>query len=327
MMIFILGLIVLGAIAIAFVAMPLWRDGRRAQAVLGSVFVAGSAIGLYLLIGRPDLALQPPTPASAQMQPQDIEQMVGQLAERLEQNADDPEGWTMLGRSYVMLGRYEEAANAFSQAQEHTADENPDLLASFAEARVLADPEGLASEIGTLFERVLQLDPGNPRGLWYGGLAAQARGDAQVALERWQMLLQQDLPAEFQDVVEARIAALDPAAAGVLLDAEIDIAPEMADRIPASGVLYLFVRAVGDGNGQPIAARRSDNVDPPLKLSLMRGDLLRGDELPETALEVVVRISADADPAPAPGDLEGSVNWDPSETETVRITVDSVRGE
>ena len=52
-----------------------------------------------------------------------IDSMVGGLANRLEQNPDDIEGWLMLVRSYSVLGRKDEAQDAIDQARNHYADD------------------------------------------------------------------------------------------------------------------------------------------------------------------------------------------------------------
>lgn len=315
----ILGLLLLGLIAIAIVVWPLWRRNRGLEAVLGAVAVAGLAVGLYLLIGRPDLALSPPAP-QLQTQMQDVEAAIEQLARRLEENPDDPQGWVMLGRSYVVTGQYGKAANAFAEAQARVPEEDPDLLASFAEARALANPAGLDGEIGTLFDRVLALDPQNPRGLWYGGLAAQARGEAELARERWQALLEKELPEAFRNVVEDRMRSLQVAMSDALLTVNISLSPGFEVSHP---VLYLFVRPAGDaGLGPPLAARRVDAPALPLQVSLASSDLLLGDTLPGGELEVTARLSADQDPQVGKGDIEGEATWNPADGGEIQIMLD-----
>lgn len=326
-MIFVLGIVVLTILAGAFVVVPFLRRKRRMEAAFAGVFVICVAVGVYLLIGRPDLGLAPPQ-ALDENQPQDVIAMVEHLADRLEAEPDDPEGWTMLGRAYVLMGRYQEAANAFGEAMRRTTGEDADLVASFAEARALSDPASLEGEAGALFERVLELDPGNPRGLWYGGLLAQARGDDAVALKRWQMLLARELPAEFRQVVEGRVASIDPAIVGAMVSVNVDLAPEFSGELPAGAVLFVFLRPAGETEqGPPLAARRVEFFELPETLPLTPADLLRGDSLPDGDYIVTARLSVDGDPARGAGDLEGSVKWNPAESTSVNVKLDTQRGE
>ncbi len=323
---FFLGVALLAILAALVAAVPLWRRARRTEAALSAVFVAGVACAVYLLIGRPDLGMEPP--GTVAEQPGDVLQMIEQLAERLERAPDDPQGWTMLGRAYVLMGRYQEAANAFHEAMTRTPGEDADLIASFAEARALADPSTLEGEAGALFDRALALDPENPRGLWYGGLAAQARGDDSTALERWQKLLARDLPPEFRQVVEGRVASIDPALVDALLTVKIDITPGMRDVLPAGGILFVFLRPYGEGEGGlPLAARRVEFYDFPETLPLTANDLLRSAGLPAGEYMVTARVSADGDPAPGAGDVEGTVQWNSAASRSVELTLDSRRAQ
>ena len=49
--------------------------------------------------------------------------MVDRLAKRLETEGKDPEGWTKLIRSYMVLGRKEAAAQALKKARSVLADD------------------------------------------------------------------------------------------------------------------------------------------------------------------------------------------------------------
>jgi cytochrome c-type biogenesis protein CcmH len=97
-------------------------------------------------------ATQPPnvppadaTAAAAQANPADrdkmINQMVDGLAARLKDNGKDLDGWMRLVRSYVVLGRREEATTALASARGAFAGDEKSL----AELNVLAESLGLGS--------------------------------------------------------------------------------------------------------------------------------------------------------------------------------------
>lgn len=67
-----------------------------------------------------------------------IMSMVNGLAERLEAEPDNPEGWARLMQAYMVLGQENDALAAYQKAEEIFADQ-PDLIARFA---------SLAREIG-----------------------------------------------------------------------------------------------------------------------------------------------------------------------------------
>ena len=59
------------------------------------------------------------------------------------------------------------------------------------------------------------MDPGNAKGLWYGGIAAENAGEYSLAIERFETLIALQPPADFQSVIQQRLLELrthlDPA--------------------------------------------------------------------------------------------------------------------
>ena len=102
--------------------------GRRTAGVV-AVFVPVLAIGMYLKLGAP-AAIDPV--ATAQGTHEQMQQMIDTLAARLKANPDNPKGWIMLARSYKMMGRFNDARDAFDKAHDLVNTE-PDLLVDYAD--------------------------------------------------------------------------------------------------------------------------------------------------------------------------------------------------
>jgi cytochrome c-type biogenesis protein CcmH len=138
-----------------------------------------------------------------------INAMVERLADRLKQNPDDAEGWSRLGRSYMVLNQPEKAVEVYARA----AALKPNDLAlkqQYAEALIEARPtDELPAQATALLKDVLAADPKNPEALWYVGVAEADAGHAQAARDLLTRLLAQ-LPADapVRKQVEDRIATL-----------------------------------------------------------------------------------------------------------------------
>jgi cytochrome c-type biogenesis protein CcmH len=156
--------------------------------------------------------------ATAGMSEQDrqamINGMVEKLAARLQQQPDDVDGWTRLGRSYLVLDQPDKAEDAFAHAVKLKPDDSA-LKQQYAEAIIEAvggdEPPAQASQ---LMREVLQAEPQNAEALWYVGLAEAAAGHNEAARDLLTRLLAQ-LPADApaRPEVEQRLAALKGAPA------------------------------------------------------------------------------------------------------------------
>ena len=165
----------------------------RKTAIAILVLLPIVAVVAYGMLGKPQ-ALDPrQTAAQPKMTPEQIDAMVAKLAERMQANPDDMQGWLMLARSYKTLNRYEEAAAAYGKA-EKVINDDPELLASYAETIAMASGQGLTSKAAQLIERALKLDPQQPHALFLAGAAAMEAGDTEKAIAYWEALLPQVEP-------------------------------------------------------------------------------------------------------------------------------------
>lgn len=152
------------------------------------------AVTGYALLGNPRALDPTQTAAPPKMTQEQINGMVAKLAEKMAANPDDLKGWLMLARSYKTMGRFEEAANAYSKA-EKLVNEDPDLLASYAETIAMAsNGKGLKGKPMQLVERALKLDPKHPHSLFLAGAAAMEAGENKKGIAYWEALLPQVEP-------------------------------------------------------------------------------------------------------------------------------------
>lgn len=161
----------------------------RKMALLVIVLVPLVGLAGYAHLGTP-AALDPanitPQPQH-QISAEQIEGMVERLAQRLQQNPDDPKGWVMLARSYKMLGRYAESAAAYDKGFAVVENE-PALLADYAEMLAISSG-GFQGKAGELLDKALKLAPEDPQVLLLAGAAAGERGDFKTAVAHWEKVL------------------------------------------------------------------------------------------------------------------------------------------
>jgi len=170
------------------------------------------AVVLYLQIGNPNASSrnqQPAQPAAAgDFSQQRIEANVAALASRLEQNPNDVQGWTMLGRSYLSLERYSEASRAYSKATELKKDD-ADLWVDYAIAVAMVQNQRLQGQPVELLEKALQVDPQNAKALELAGNAAFEARDYRRAIDYWEKVVK-GLPSN-SEVAESVLRKINEA--------------------------------------------------------------------------------------------------------------------
>lgn len=331
------------------------KSGRWAVLALAPA-VPLLAVALYFTVGDPGaiakLDALPGTrvPAVAKELPS-MDVLVAKLAERMENDPDNLAGWIMLGRSYMALGRVEDALETYERARRLAPDE-PDVLLGYAE--VLAKSEGgLQGRAAELIGAAMELDPSNPNALWMMGLVEFQSGNTARAIELWtklETLLEpggEEAAALRGYIAEARqqgdLPAVEPTAAapaaesvaagqavattGKSIRVEVSLAAELQAQPAPEDTLFIFARALS-GPPMPLAATRLQSRDLPASITLDDGMAM----MPQLRLsdfdQVVVgaRISRSGNATPQSGDLEGEVRpVTPGQTESVVVVIDRVR--
>lgn len=131
-------------------------------------------------------------------------QMVARLEQRLKEQPNDPQGWARLGRSYDVLGREDDAHQAFARAYKQ-APENAEIIAAYAGFLMSRDPARMSSETVSLFRKLHALEPQHPGALWALGFAAYQQKSYSEAVSYWDQLLKL-LPPDSEVVPQLRHA-------------------------------------------------------------------------------------------------------------------------
>ncbi|MDB5988211.1 MAG: c-type cytochrome biosis protein CcmI [Nevskia sp.] len=271
-----------------------------------------------------------------------VAEMIQKLAERLQQQPDDPQAWALLGRSYFVLQRFGDAAKAYRQANARAPAPNAEWLADEGEAIAFDDGRTLDDRSIQLFEQALQLQPDFGKALWYAGLGAAQQNDVARARALWTRLAQQDLPEQMRSVLQERLAALDGAAApagsgttpaanaataaAVALHLRIVLAPALLAKIPNQATLLVFAKADG-GPPMPLAVQRLPGARPPLEVTLDDSQAMT----PALKLSqfdrylVTARLSQGGMAQALSGDLQGTLHLSRADAgKPVLLTIDSI---
>jgi cytochrome c-type biogenesis protein CcmH len=254
----------LGLAAAALVLVPVIRawakqDGERSSSALGVGIVIALAIPvvsmmLYARWTTWDWSTGGSVVSAEGMH--EMDEAIGTLQRRLAQQPDDIESWLLLGRSYMSMRRFGDAAQAYRQAAVVDGQNNPQILADYGEALALSDPEGLAGEAGAIFERVLSASPSNPKALWYGGLNAYENANFALADERLSRLLTMNPPETLVPLIEERIAAARAHSGEAAMTASQ--APAAAAAQTSAAVPPESVAAVEPAEPAPVVAAESE---------------------------------------------------------------------
>ena len=185
----IIGFVLIAVIAIAFVAVPLWRiENKKKRALLFAVAalsILGVGGGAYVLLGRPHLAER----EANGLKTHEVNGLIPYLIQRVRQYPQDARAWTYLAQAYMDARDPRDAAKAFAKVIELTGKGNPALDAAYGEALVVASNGAVPPEAEDAFKAALAIDPHNAPARFYLGLARVEHKDNAGAIQLWQSLL------------------------------------------------------------------------------------------------------------------------------------------
>jgi len=315
-------------------APPALPSGRRfAWALAAAVPLA--AVALYVLVGNPGAIDREAQLHASRAQ---VEAMVGRLEARLRENPDDVNGWKLLGRSYGVMGRYGEAAEAYAKAAVRSP-RDAQLLADLADVLAMARGQSLQGEPEQLARRALEIEPGNLKALALAGSAAFERKDYAAAAKHWERMLayvepnSEDARSIQQNVAEARSLAGDagkqetqkqPAKPQGGVRGTVSLSPAMKDKVSPEDTVFVFARAV-EGPPMPLAVARVRVRDLPYRFalddSMAMSPALKLSAFPKVV--VTARVSKAGSAIAQPGDLQGASAPVANDAAAVNVVIDA----
>lgn len=310
---------------------------------LVSCWVPVAAVTTYLLTGTPNVlnhsaAAVPHQAQNVDAQGTEIDELISSLKQRLVNQPNDTQGWTILARTYQQLGRYAESIEAY-QTLLGLQPNNADTYAGLADASALAAGGSLAGKPASYVEKALQLDPNHAQSLWLAGLIKMQSGNSTDALTIWRRLLPMlaqfpQQQAELQSVIEQTEAAAGTAPVKVAeaaktnetkaqLHVAVSIAPQRRDEVNADDVIFVIARAQ-QGPPAPLAVKRLTVGDLPASVTLSAADAM----MPQLSLDkfdqvaVTARLSRSGNPITQAGDVQSAViNTLNSNSETINLVI------
>ncbi|MGB3336844.1 MAG: c-type cytochrome biogenesis protein CcmI [Devosia sp.] len=212
----------------------------RGSLLAGLGGVAVLALGLYTVLGTPDLPSQPLAGRSdVAAQQLDLETAIARIEAQLTANPDDLRGWTVIAPAYLELGRHADAARAYRRMIE-LGEPTADLQTSLAEALLLAAGEEGSEEAIELLQAAAAADPAHAMSRLYLASVLTGEGRYEEAIPFWNAAIglakgdEPWLPAARQGLAVAQNGGVAPAN-----EQEAEMIGEMvtglAERLSAEG--------------------------------------------------------------------------------------------
>ncbi|AOY87243.1 c-type cytochrome biogenesis protein CcmI [Marinobacter salinus] len=254
-----------------------------------------------------------------------MNELTAQLREKLESSPDNPDGWAMLGQTYMRLERYQDAALAFQRLADSVSEDTGAravALGLAAQALFFRSQGVMTEEVTAAIEAARSLNPDEVNALGLLGIHAFSQQDYREAIRYWERIgeVAPDHPqiASIRGGVEEayrRLGEEPPekavaAASGPGVMVRVTLADAFASQVPADTILFVFARQVGGAGGPPLAIARMTAGDLPVDVRLDDSKSMSPQAKISAAKEVVVtaRLSRSGSAMAQAGDWQGSLD-------------------
>lgn len=273
-----------------------------------------------------------------------MQDLTTQLRDRLEENPDNTDGWAMLGRTYMRLEQYSDAAWAFERlAGSIDGDDNGKAVAwgLSAQAQFFISRGDLTPEVSEAIEKARTLNPDEVNALGLLGIYAFGQENYEEAIEYWQRIvdvapdhpqigsIRQGIEQAYQRLGREAPAEDAEIASGPGITVRVEISESFRDDIPQDTTLFVLARSTEASGGPPLAVARLTAGQLPADVRLDDRFNMSPDTKLSDAGEVRVqaRLSRSGTARPQAGDWEGQLDQPVSvsgkESEPVTLVIDT----
>jgi cytochrome c-type biogenesis protein CcmH len=217
---------------------------------------------------------------------QEAQIYIEQLQQHVSDKPDDSEAWYNLGQTFVMMGGFGDAINAFEQVI-RIEGEHADLLGAIAQASYYRDNQQITPEIQALIDRALALDINDPSTNILMGMHNFIEANYQASITYWQRVIDTgkegvNITALQEAVAEAKSRLTNPQAgmqtrtetpqedvSGPQLKINVNLSDDITELLAQGEDRVVFVYAIPtNGKRMPLAAVKIKASDLPTTVVL-----------------------------------------------------------
>ena len=238
------------------------------------------------------------------------------LRTKLSRSGDDEVAWMLLGRVAMSLNEFDMAKQSFDKALRMNPD-NIQVLISYSQILLLQGSEANMTQAAGMLSKVLKAEPTNLDAISLLALIAYERKDWLQSKTAFEVLLaSMDKSDSRYNMIEQRIAEINthiqtdneslPAIVNNQIKVTVNIAQELVDKQPKSGILFVFAKAA-TGSPMPLAAVKLSTYSFPVTVQLSDANAMVAGMNLSSAKNIIIsaRISVDDSVMPSSGELEG----------------------
>lgn len=257
-----------------------------------------------------------------------MKELAQQLRTRLEAGPENPDGWAMLGQTYMRLELYDDAAWAFRELADSVSSDDGSravALGLSAQAQFFRSQGAMTDEVTSAIEAARALNPDEVNSLGLLGIHSFSQGNYREAIDYWERIqtVAPDHPqlASIQGGIKeayTRLGEQPPAmdegivsqAGGVGVSVRVTLDEAFQQDIPADTTLFLFARAANTQGGPPLAVVRLTAGALPVEIRLDDSHAMAPQAVISGVEEVVVtaRLTRSGNINAQQGDWQGSTD-------------------